>query len=172
MQHSNYSVITRNENETAHIGEVLGKTIEPPMVVALKGNLGAGKTVFVRGAAKGLGVNEQVTSPTFVLLKDYSGRCPVYHFDYYRLYETDLEEALEMGFEDYLPGDGVAFVEWAERLPSLLPVEFLEVCMELCIDNEGERRRLTFVAHGYSAIELVKSLFNRLKLNNDETLKL
>ena len=171
MQHNSHSVITRNEKETAYIGETLGKIIEPPMVIALKGSLGAGKTVFVRGAAKGLGVIEQVTSPTFVLLKNYHGRFPVYHFDYYRLYEADLEEAIGMGFEDYLPGDGIAFVEWAERLPSLIPTDFLEIFLELYFDNEGERRRLTFVAHGYSATLAVKRLFSHLKLDTDRTLK-
>lgn len=171
MQQKEYYVITRNEKETACLGALLGKTIENPMVIALKGNLGAGKTVFVRGAAKGLGVYEQVTSPTFVLLKVYRGRFPVYHFDYYRLNEGEDEEAKEMGFEDYLPGDGVAFVEWAERLPFLLPVDYLEIYMELFFDKEGEGRRLTFVSHGNLATALVGKLINNLSTDNNGTSK-
>lgn len=167
MPQKEYSVITRNEKETAYLGARLGKTIEEPMVIALKGNLGAGKTVFVRGAAKGLGVNEQITSPTFVLLKEYRGRFPVYHFDYYRLNEGEDEEAKEMGFEDYLPGDGVAFVEWAERLPFLLPMDYLEINMKLLFDNEGEGRRLRFVSHGSLATAVIGKLLNNLSTDNN-----
>ncbi len=162
MRLKEYSVITRSEKETACLGALLGRMIEEPMVIALKGDLGAGKTVFVRGAAMGLGVNEQVTSPTFVLLKVYRGRFPIYHFDYYRLNEGEDEEAIEMGFEEYLPGDGVAFVEWAERLPLLLPVDYLEIYMELFFDKEGEGRRLTFVSHGKLAASIVGEFANNL----------
>lgn len=167
MQLKEYSFVTRSEKETAYLGTLLGKLIEEPMVIALKGNLGAGKTVFVRGAAKGLEVKDQVNSPTFVLLKVYRGRFPVYHFDYYRLNEGEDDEAIEMGFEDYLPGDGVAFVEWAERLPFLLPLDYLEISVEYIFDNEGEGRRLTFVSHGNLSAVIVGRLTNNLAEENN-----
>jgi tRNA threonylcarbamoyladenosine biosynthesis protein TsaE len=119
MRQAEAFLTTRKEEETAYIGEMLGHILNKPIVIALKGDLGVGKTVFVRGAAFGLAVEEKVTSPTFVLLKIYQGRLPVYHFDFYRL--SAEEDLIELGFDEYLPGEGVAFIEWAERLPELIP---------------------------------------------------
>jgi tRNA threonylcarbamoyladenosine biosynthesis protein TsaE len=131
-------VTTRIEQETEYVGRRIGEMLEGPMVVALQGELGSGKTVFVRGAAKGLAVEQAVTSPTFILLKVYQGRLPVYHFDFYRLEEP--EELDYLGFEEYLPGDGVAFVEWAERFPDILPDQRLDVSIERFYDRSGKRK--------------------------------
>ncbi len=157
MQQAKAFLTTRKEEETAYIGELLGLIINRPLAVALDGELGTGKTVFVRGAAKGLGVEkEQVASPTFVLLKIYHGRLPVYHFDFYRLSEDD--DFLELGFEEYLPGEGAAFIEWAGRLPQLLPPELLQVIIERFEDEQGEGRRIWFVPLGLEASRVVEAL--------------
>ncbi|HOL16570.1 MAG TPA: tRNA (adenosine(37)-N6)-threonylcarbamoyltransferase complex ATPase subunit type 1 TsaE [Bacillota bacterium] len=147
---------TRSEEETTYTGMVLGNTIREPLVVALNGELGSGKTVFVRGAAAGLGVTEMVTSPSFVLLKIYRGRIPVYHFDFYRLDEAAALN--DLGFEEYLPGDGVAFVEWADNLPGIIPAERLEITIERFHDHGGEGRRLWLMPHGLESSWLVSRL--------------
>ena len=161
MQQAEALITTRKEEDTAYIGEVLGRTLHVPLVVALQGELGAGKTVFVRGAARGLGVKEQVSSPTFVLMKIYQGRLPVYHFDFYRL-SGDDEEADQLGFEEYLPGDGIAFIEWPERLPRILPPGHLLVNIELFYDEIGEGRRLWFVPHSSLGSETVGKIIETI----------
>ncbi len=168
MEQGEAYLTTRKEEETAHIGEVLGRVLKRPLVVALQGELGTGKTVFVRGAARGLEVKEQVSSPTFVLLKIYSGRLPVYHFDFYRLSADD--DILELGFEEYLPGDGTAFIEWPERLPHLLPPHYLQVNLERFDDKMGEGRRIWFVPFGEEAAGAVEALFEAVIWCIDGTL--
>jgi len=170
VQQADAFLTTRKEEETAYIGEMVGRALAEPLVIGLQGELGAGKTVFVRGAARGLGVSERVSSPTFVLLKIYQGRLPVYHFDFYRL-STD-ESLDELGFEEYLPGDGVAFIEWAERLPELLPPEHLQVTIERFYDNKGEGRRLWFHPHGPLAADVVETIIEAITWRTDGTLKI
>jgi tRNA threonylcarbamoyladenosine biosynthesis protein TsaE len=171
MQQADAFLTTRKEEETAYIGEMVGRALAEPLVIALQGELGAGKTVFVRGAARGLGVSEQVSSPTFVLLRIYHGRLPVYHFDFYRL-SPDEEEPDALGFEEYLPGDGVAFIEWAERLPRLLPDEYLQINIERFYDDKGEGRRLWFHPHGPLAAEVVETIIEAVTWRIDGTLKI
>ncbi len=158
MQQAEAFLTTGNEEETAHIGELLGHFLSLPLVIALQGDLGTGKTVFVRGIGRGLGVEEQVSSPTFVLLKIYNGRLPLYHFDFYRLSED--EETIELGFEDYLPGEGIACIEWAERLPHLLPPEHLQVRIERIGEQADDRRRIWFAPRGDIAEKLVGNFFD------------
>jgi len=169
MQQAEAYLTTRKEEDTAFIGEMLGRTINSPLVVALQGELGAGKTVFVRGAARGLEAAEHVSSPTFVLLKIYQGRLPVYHFDFYRL-SGSADETEELGFEEYLPGNGVAFIEWAERLPGLLPPEHLLVIIELHHDKFGESRRLRFIPHGRRAEQVVETIIETISWRTDGSL--
>jgi len=121
-------VTTAEEKETEAVGEILGSLIKEPQVITLDGDLGAGKTVLVRGAARGLESEGRVRSPTFNLLQVYRGKLPVYHFDFYRMEEE--EELLELGLEEYLEGDGVVFIEWGHRFPAFLPEERLEICLE------------------------------------------
>lgn len=170
MQQGEAYLTTRKEEETVQIGAVLGKIISEPLVIALRGDLGVGKTVFVRGAAAGLGVQEQVSSPTFVLLKIYQGRLPVYHFDFYRL--SPGEETDELGFEEYLPGDGAAFIEWSERLPELLPETYLQVNLERFYDQIGEGRRIWFTPHGTHAAEIVEKIIENVIWSTDGNLKI
>ncbi len=169
MQQAKALLTTRREEDTAYIGEMLGRLLAEPLVVALQGELGAGKTVFVRGAARGLQVEDQVSSPTFVLMKMYEGRLPVYHFDFYRL-TGGAEEADELIFEEYLPGDGIAFIEWPERLPDLLPPDYLLVTIELIHDQYGESRRLSFIPHGSAAAKVVETLFEEISWRTDGSL--
>lgn len=111
--------ITRGETETEELGERLGKTIRPGTVIAFTGDLGAGKTAFTRGLARGLGVTDRVTSPTFTIVNEYEGgRLPLFHFDMYRLESSD--ELFDIGWEDYLHRNGVCAVEWSEKVSDAL----------------------------------------------------
>ena len=112
--------ITHGPDETYAIGVCLGKMAEPGTVIALRGDLGAGKTVFAKGFAEGLGITDVVNSPTFTILQEYpGGRIPMYHFDLYRIEEPD--ELEELGWEEYFYSDGACLIEWPERAEELLP---------------------------------------------------
>ena len=101
-------------------GRAIAATLRRGDVLALSGDLGAGKTHFVKGLVAGVGAHTAVTSPTFTLIHEYlGGRLPIYHFDFYRL--EDEDEALKIGLDEYLDGDGVCVIEWAEKFPALLP---------------------------------------------------
>ena len=114
-------IISHNPAETFYLGQAFGKTVKAGEVIALCGDLGAGKTHFVKGLASGLGHLEEVTSPTFTLIHEYiGGRLPLYHFDCYRL-ETE-DEVLRIGLDDYLCSEGVIAMEWADKFPALMPL--------------------------------------------------
>jgi len=130
------SVQTHNEEETMAAGRALSSRIEPGRVIAIYGDLGTGKTHFVKGFADGLGIPpEQVDSPTFTLLQEY--RTPeglmLYHFDFYRL--KTKQEAVEIGTEEYFYGDGISIVEWPDRIEDLLPEEAIRIRMKLAGPN-------------------------------------
>ena len=110
------SVVSDSESQTLDLGESLGRLLQQPTMILLQGDLGAGKTVFARGIARGLGVDPQIpiTSPTFTLMNHYQARLDLYHFDLYRL--SDSDELIELGFDEYAYGSGVALVEWPEKL--------------------------------------------------------
>ncbi len=128
-------VITARPEETEAVGERLAESLSPGAVVALTGELGAGKTCFVQGLARGLGVTTRATSPTFVLINEYRGRLPVHHVDLYRL--ASLTEAMDLGLLELLDGDGVSVVEWADRITPLLPARAIHVS----IDGLGDEPR-------------------------------
>lgn len=111
--------VTNCEEETILLGEKFAKSLKCGDVIALYGCIGAGKTVFAKGVAKGLGIKEDVTSPTFSLMKHYMGRLPLYHFDLYRI--ESAEELPHIGFYDYLGGDNVCIIEWAENAEDVNP---------------------------------------------------
>jgi tRNA threonylcarbamoyladenosine biosynthesis protein TsaE len=121
-------VVSRSPEETQAIGERLGARLSPGAVVACTGELGAGKTCFLQGLARGLGVTGEVTSPTFVLINQYRGRLPVYHLDAYRT--GTLTELLELGLDEILDGPGVTVIEWADKLLPLLPARTIHVRIE------------------------------------------
>lgn len=119
MARHTHRLESRSPEETQRIGEALGARLSAGDVVACIGELGAGKTCFLQGLVRGLGVVEPATSPTFVLINHYRGRVPVYHLDLYRT--ESLTEILDLGVEELLWGDGVTVVEWAEKLLPILP---------------------------------------------------
>lgn len=132
-----YSFLAHSEAETDRLGAMLADVLAPGGVVALIGTLGAGKTRLVQAVAAALGnPHDSITSPTFVLVNEYlAGRIPVYHFDTYRL--KDEDEFLEIGPEEYFAGQGITFVEWADRFAELLPENYLKV--EIASVGETER---------------------------------
>ncbi len=141
---------TSSAEETQQIGWQLGRLMAAGMVLGLCGDLGAGKTCLVKGLATGLGLAaEDITSPTFILMAEhYSGRIPLYHIDLYRLEGVAGEE---LGFEEYLCGQGVAVIEWFQFLPDGFIEEHLQIVFEC---GAGDERTLTFMPHG--------SLYERL----------
>ena len=134
----NSNIIECNsEPETEEFGLRFSRILEPGDVIALTGDLGAGKTALTKAIAKGLGVTETVTSPTFTIIKEYrSGRLPLYHFDVYRL--SDGEEFLDIGGEEYLDGDGLCVIEWAGIIEDVLPEETVFIRLEYA-DGDGAR---------------------------------
>ena len=128
-------MITRSAAETRALGKRLAERLQPGDVLLLEGDLGAGKSELTRGIAAGLGVTETVTSPSFTILNVYeSGRCPLYHFDWYRLESS--EELYELGMDEYLGGDGIAVVEWPGRCPDAVPEGAVRIRMTAAGENE------------------------------------
>ncbi|MEW6771242.1 MAG: tRNA (adenosine(37)-N6)-threonylcarbamoyltransferase complex ATPase subunit type 1 TsaE [Bacillota bacterium] len=146
---------SNSAEETRMLGERLGRLLQSGDVVALQGDLGAGKTCFTQGVARGLGVAGRVTSPTFVLIREYEGRLPLYHFDAYRL--TGPEDLLALGSDDYFEDAGVSVVEWAEHVAAALPQDRLEIEL-LRVPGEEESRLIRFRATGPRAKGIVEEL--------------
>ena len=123
--------LTHNETETEALGARLAEALAPGAVVAFRGGLGMGKTAFTRGLARGLGYSGRVTSPTFTIVNEYEGgRCPLFHFDLYRL--ADEDALFDIGWEDYLDRGGVCAVEWSEQTPEALPPSTVFVTLSRC----------------------------------------
>ena len=133
---------TNSAEETYKVGYAMGEKAGPGEVIALIGDLGVGKTVFTQGFAAGLGVAEPVNSPTFTILQIYEdGRIPLYHFDVYRV--EDPEEMFEVGFDDYLYGQGVCLIEWANIVEEILPEHRKVVTIEKQLDKGPDARKIT-----------------------------
>ena len=127
--------------DTFRVGEQLAKDARPGDIYTLDGDLGVGKTIFTKGMAKGLGIGEPVTSPTFTILQEYeSGRLPLYHFDVYRI--GDPEEMDEIGYEDYFYGQGICLIEWADLIEELIPKEAVRICIEKDLEKGLDYRRI------------------------------
>lgn len=120
-------LISHSEKETTRLGTLLGEHLVAGDVVCLDGDLGTGKTAFAKGIAAGLGVKEPITSPTFTLVNTYHGRLILHHFDIYRV--DDLEELFAIGFEEYMDGEAVTLIEWAEKLDTPLNGHVLHVLL-------------------------------------------
>lgn len=132
-------LISASSSETVDTGVAFGKLLKPGDVVCLYGNLGAGKTQFTKGIAQAMGINqEEVQSPTFAIIHEYAADVPLYHLDCYRL--ESAEEAMNIGIEEYLFGQGVCVIEWPEVIESLLPDHVRSVIIE---HEEKEKRRIT-----------------------------
>jgi len=128
---------TDSVEETMDIGRKIGQKVSRGMTICLTGDLGTGKTHFAKGLAEGLGIKDNITSPTFTIVNEYhEGRIPFYHFDVYRV--NDIDEILQVGFEEYVYGQGVTLIEWADMIEAILPDEFIHVKIEKT-QNENER---------------------------------
>lgn len=138
--------LTHSPEETEAVGEALAKGLKPDTVVALRGGLGMGKTAFTRGLARGLGYTGRVTSPTFTIVNEYSGKTPLFHFDMYRLGSED--ELFDIGWDDYLTRGGVCAVEWSERMADLLPEDAVIVSIAR---GEGDSDRVITIEGGETA---------------------
>lgn len=151
MSKNERTIVVSSAVQMRDVGKSLGKKLYPGLVICLVGDLGVGKTTFVQGLAKGLGIKKQVSSPTFQLLRVYSGRLALFHFDLYRL-KTSLEWE-DLGYEEYFFGSGVTVMEWAEKVKFSWPEERLEIQFQYLAENT---RQLTFLAAGLPAKELLK----------------
>ena len=139
---------TNSPAQTEAVGAALGKALQPGAVIAYRGDLGAGKTAFTRGLARGLGCFEQVTSPTYTIVNEYlSGRMPLFHFDMYRLKSAD--DLWDIGWEDYLDRGGVCAVEWSENV-----VEAMEDAVTVTIEKTGEESRRITIEGGTALADL------------------
>jgi len=159
-----WTLESTSPERTRELGEALGRLLGSSSVVLLHGELGAGKTCFTQGLARGLEVaeDEPVTSPSYTLMNPYAGRVPLYHFDLYRL--LSVEDLVDLGFEDYLHGAGVTVVEWADRFPELV-LEGLRVRLEHTTDDV---RRITLEADGEAYGQLLDSLRRDWMLAGDK----
>ena len=151
-----YTLELANETATLQFGRELGAALGPGDVVALTGPLGAGKTRLVQAAAAALGVEDEVTSPTFVIVHEYVGRMPLIHMDAYRL--RDEAEFEAMGADEYFSSPNVTFIEWADRIAGSLPREYLKIFMEPTV---AAGRRVTLVGHGARGIHLAAQVARR-----------
>ena len=130
--------LTRSESETEALGARLAESLTPGAVVAYQGGLGMGKTAFTRGLASGLGYSGRVTSPTFTIVNEYEGgRLPLFHFDMYRLADSDA--LFDIGWEDYLDRGGVCAVEWSELVEDALPADTIYITMNRCPEQDSWR---------------------------------
>ena len=146
-------VQTDSEAKTLDLGKKLAGLLKAGDVICLSGDLGSGKTVFVRGIARGLEVEAEVTSPTFSILNVYQAIVPVYHFDLYRL--ENPEELFDIGFDEYVGTDGIALIEWADKFPGNIPDEYLMV--EISTKSEHSRC-VNFVPYGSRYQKICKEL--------------
>jgi tRNA threonylcarbamoyladenosine biosynthesis protein TsaE len=159
MVNKKIDIMTRSVNETRKLGQKIGTLIKQPLVIALTGDLGSGKTAFVQGLAKGLEVPDgyYITSPTFTLINEYPGRYPLVHVDLYRLETIDGLE--DIGLDEMLHGQAVLSIEWADKLRDGLPAEHLLVTLDI-IDDDC--RSLGLNATGHNVVNLIKALEDAL----------
>lgn len=133
---------TFSPEETRQLGETLGQKALSGEVYTLTGDLGVGKTIFTQGIAAGLGITEPVNSPTFTIVQVYdSGRIPFYHFDVYRI--GDIEEMDEIGYEEYIYGDGLSMIEWANLIAEILPPKRKDIVIEKDLEKGFDYRKIT-----------------------------
>jgi len=152
------SVKSSCEENTFELGQKIGKLVEPGQLILLSGDLGAGKTLLTQGICDGLGVEEDVTSPTYNLINEYEGDLVVYHMDLYRLEQE--EDLYDLGFEDYIENGGIVIIEWPDLVYDLIPAEFIYIKIEVISQEE---RIIVVEAEGEKSMKLVE----RLEVNVD-----
>jgi len=145
------NLISHSAEQTRQLAYRLGQCLPAGSLLTLSGQLGAGKTTFTQGLAKGLGISKNVTSPTFTILKSYKGRLPLYHIDAYRLEGLDQD----LGFEEYISGDGVCVIEWSNFIADILPEEAISIEFSI---NEDDSRNLLIRATGTENERILESL--------------
>jgi len=147
---------------TFELGRKLGAILEKGLFIALKGELGGGKTCFTRGIVAGAAPESShlVASPTFAIMNEYPGPAPLYHFDFYRL--VNGHEIIELGFEEYFHGQGVCIVEWSDRLGDLLPADRLEITF---VNAGDDRRQITIEASGTGSLALLQRFSREIPEN-------
>ncbi len=160
-----FSIITKNPEATKQIGKNLGQNLSAGSIVALTGELGSGKTTFVQGIGKGLRIRSLIKSPSFVIINEYDGPLPLYHFDLYRL--DNAEEILSLGYEEYFyEKRGIVVIEWAKKIEDFLPEEYLEINLEI-MNPVGKgfsnsvnlyERKISGQAYGASYKEVIKRM--------------
>jgi tRNA threonylcarbamoyladenosine biosynthesis protein TsaE len=146
-------MVSNSAAQTRNMGMKLGKSAAAGDVILLVGPLGAGKTCLTQGIAHGLGIHEYTASPSFVLVREYQGKLPLYHIDLYRL--DKIEEVTQLGLDDYLYGNGVCVVEWADKGLDVLPEEHLLIKMQIV---SPLKRRLSFMPRGTRYLEMLSKL--------------
>ena len=146
-----WKVVTDSPQKTKALAEMIGRAVSAGTLITLSGDLGAGKTTFTQGLAKGLDIDRKVTSPTFTIMKEYKGSLPLYHIDAYRLENITQD----LGFEDYIDGDGVCVIEWANFIEYVLPDQLLNI--EFTI-NDDDSRTLTLQGHGDKYEEVISKI--------------
>lgn len=144
---------TYHSDETERLGERLAEQLKAGDVITLEGDLGAGKTTFTKGIARGLGIQRVVNSPTFTIIKEYEGHLPLYHMDVYRLEDQDED----LGFDEYFYGDGVTVVEWAQFIQDMLPEEYLTITIK---HVKEEEREFIFIPNGKRYVRICEELLN------------
>ncbi|MBS5787102.1 MAG: tRNA (adenosine(37)-N6)-threonylcarbamoyltransferase complex ATPase subunit type 1 TsaE [Clostridioides difficile] len=147
-----YKVYLKDEEATKSYGFKLGELAKKGNIICLLGDLGAGKTTLTQSFAKGLGVDDYVTSPTFTIVNEYDGRIPLYHFDVYRIGSSD--EMYDIGYDEYINSDGVCIIEWANLIEDILPEEYLSI--ELKYVEDG--REMILTPNGEEYIRFVEEL--------------
>lgn len=154
-----YSFELHHEEETRQFAKRLAQYLSPSTVITLAGDLGAGKTTFTQGLAKGLGITQIVNSPTFTIIKEYKGKMPLYHMDVYRL-EGEVDD---LGFDEYFYGDGVSVIEWPSIIEEFLPETFLHIDLNV-IDQQ--RRMLTLKPTGEKYTRLCEEFIQNEDISN------
>lgn len=158
-----YVFRTSSAAETAGFGEITGSFLDSGDVVCLYGNLGAGKTKFAQGVARGLGIEDPVTSPTFTLINEYQGRLPLYHMDVFRL--CSPLEMEDLGYEEYFYGSGVTLIEWADIVHQILPQDRLDITITRCPEGD-DFREITLAPLGDRFRQLVEELMTVVRIGN------
>ncbi|WP_141434460.1 tRNA (adenosine(37)-N6)-threonylcarbamoyltransferase complex ATPase subunit type 1 TsaE [Bacillus sp. 03113] len=148
-----YEVISTGSEDTINFAKNLASFLKPGDVIALEGDLGAGKTTFTKGLAQGLEIKKNVNSPTFTIIKEYEGIMPLYHMDVYRV-EDSFED---LGFDEYFNGEGVTVVEWAHLIKEQLPEEYLSIYLYNVKDNQ---RKIVLKPMGDRYEQLCKEIFS------------
>ena len=140
-------IYSQNEEELISIGQKLGRLLNSGDIIVLSGDLGAGKTTLTKGIAKGLGITDYITSPTFTIVNEYdSGRLKLNHFDVYRV--SDPDEIYAIGFDDYIFSDAVSIIEWANYIEEILPKDFLHIYIEKDLEKGEDYRKITITPYG------------------------